>query len=493
MPEFQPEYLAKITGGKWHAGQPAVVEAFCFDTRKIKRGNCFVALKSDNRDGHDFLEDALVKGASSAITGRAVDCNLPQLVVGDPLSAMGEIAAELRSKFPKPVAAITGSCGKTSTKEMLRLLLGESLTHATPGNWNNRIGVAMTLFGLDPRKQEFAVIEAGINQPGEMALLGGMIRADLSILTNIGPAHLELLGSLEGIAREKSRLAEMSQAEAPIVLPAEVLRYPAFAAMAERCHAVQFDAGKGSNEYFHFCRGLATARSTDEPPRSELTEKPVGGHANAGMIAVKELVSCRIEPSSGGNATRLLIDGHGYTVQSSSMGIARNAALAIVAARSLGVPEQVLVERIRQWEPGCTRGKVVDTGDRFEYIDCYNANPASMIDSLQAFQNAAPANLARCYIIGAMDELGESAGDCHIAVGKRLRLRQEDRVVFVGPRDMTAAYMQGIKANGAASGQLQCLENIQGIESMVADFKGALFLKGSRAYHLEKLLPEYFC
>lgn len=452
MPEFQPECLAKITGGEWHAGQPVAVGGFCFDTRKIGRGDCFVALQTENRDGHDFLPDAAAKGASSALTARVVDCDLPQLVVADPLSALGAIAADTRAQFSKPVVGITGSCGKTSTKEMLRLLLGESTTHATAGNWNNRIGVPMTLLGLDSRKHTFVVIEAGINQPGEMALLGGMIRADLSILTNIGPAHLELLGSLEGIAEEKSKLARQSRQDAPVILPAEALQYPAYAKMASRCIAVCFD---------------------DEA-------LPQG---------TKEVVACRIMPTANGMKMKVMIEGQTYTVRSSSMGIARNAALAIVAARSLGVPDQTLAERIRQWAPESTRGRVVDTGDRFYYVDCYNANPASMHDSLQAFQNSAPTDLPRCYVIGAMNELGESAEPFHLAVGGGLRLRPEDRVVFVGPGALNAAYLRGVETQGIPAGQVQCVENIDCIESMVADFKGALFLKGSRAYHLENLLP----
>jgi len=453
MPEFQPERLAEITCGTWSAGPPAAITGFSFDTRRVEPGDCFIALKGERRDGHDFLGDAAEKGARCAITGRAVDCALPQLVVPDPLAAMAGIAGQIRAEFPNPIVGITGSCGKTSTKEMLRLLLGESATHATAGNWNNRIGVPMTLFGLDPSEHAFGVIEAGINQPGEMGLLGRMIRADLSILTNIGPAHLELLGSLEGIAAEKSMLARESRSAAPVILPAEALEYPAYAEMSRRCIAVRFD-------------GATVAEDAGE------------------------VVPCRIEPEANGSGMRLGIEGWTYFVQTSSRGMACNAALAIVAARRLGVPEETLAERLRHWRPERTRGKVVEAGNRFYYIDCYNANPASMIDSLQAFQRSAPPALPRCYIIGAMNELGEMAESFHVSVGERLALRPEDTAVFVGPDALTAAYLRGAASNGVGSGQIRSVENTAGIESMVADFKGALFLKGSRSHQLEKLLPE---
>ena len=453
MPEFQPVHLAQITGGNWHADTTPCVKGFCFDTRRIEPGDCFVALQSGHRDGHDFVVDALAKGASAALTARVLDCKLPQLVVPDPLTAMGAIAADIRSRFNQPVIGITGSCGKTSTKEMLRLLLGEDMTLATAGNWNNRIGVPMTLFELDPAQHQFAVIEAGINQSGEMALLGEMIRADLTILTNIGPAHLELLGSLAGIAGEKAKLAERSQPGAPVVLPVEALGYPAYAALRERCVAVQFE-------------------NDAAPP------------------GIRELVPCRIEPSPDGSASHLHIAGWTYVVQSASMGIARNAALAIVAARILGLDPEVLAGRIQHWRPEPTRGRVVATADRFDYIDCYNANPASMLDALQTFQKSAPAGRPRCYVLGAMNELGASAHGFHLAVGEKLGLRAEDTALLIGPAAMTAAYRQGAEAGGASPAQIICAQNIDPIKSIVADFRGALFLKGSRAYQLEKVLPE---
>lgn len=452
MPDFNSAHLAQITEGDWHAGTPGAIGGFSFDTRQIDAGDCFVALKSESRDGHDFLDDAQAKGASCALTARVVDSDLPQLIVCDPLLAMGAIAGDLRLNYTKPVIGITGSCGKTSTKEMLRLLLGGQAAHATAGNWNNRIGVPMTLFELDPKVHAYAVIEAGINQPGEMALLGEMIRGDLTILTNIGPAHLELLGSLEGIAEEKSKLAELAKRDSPIVLPAAALKYRSFAALAERCIAVRFD-------------GDAAARG-------------------AGQV-----VECNIESSECGTFATLQIDGKSYQVQSSSYGIAQNAALAIVAARSLGIAKSTLAERIKTWRPESTRGRIVSSDGRYFYIDCYNANPASMIDSIAAFQRSAPRGMARCYVLGAMNELGESAEEFHAAVARKLSLRPEDFVFFIGPDELTAAYQRGLKSGGGSTRQMQRAENVQRIQSAVADFSGALFLKGSRSYHLETLLP----
>lgn len=447
MSNFLPAHLADITQGSWHGGAPGVIKGFHFDTRRVEPGQCFVALQSDSRDGHDFVGDAISRGASCALTSRILDCELPQLVVVDTLKAMAAIASDLRSEFTKPIVGITGSCGKTSTKEMLRLLLGGENAHATSGNWNNRIGVPMTLFDLDLEQHEFAVIEAGINQPGEMALLGAMIEADLTILTNIGPAHLELLGSLKGIAEEKSKLADSAKTDSPIVLPAAALQYPAFEKMGKRCIAVSFEG--------------------EVAPRG-----------------VAELVHCKIEDAVG-ETSIFRIGGQSYEVRSTSLGITQNAALAVVAGSTLGVPADILAQRLSKWAPEGTRGRIVSQGDAYYYIDCYNANPASMIDAIQAFERSAPADLPRCYVIGAMNELGAAAEDLHRSVGGRLNLRAGDSVIFVGPEHLIAAYHSGV-----SSGVVQCVQNTEEAQSTVADFRGALFLKGSRSYQLESLLPE---
>jgi len=452
MSEFSPISLVQATGGRWHGGEPEFIKGFAFDARQLKPGECFVALSGGVRDGHDFIEQAIERVAAAAITERVLDVGLPQLVVADSLLAMGAIGADFRQQFKRPVVGITGSCGKTSTKEMLRRLLGEERTHATAGNWNNRIGVPMTLFGLDPRQQDFAVIEAGINQPGEMALLGAMIRADLTILTNIGPAHLELLGSLDGIASEKSQLARLAASDSPIILPVGALAYAAYFEMRERC--------------------IVLAGETQSVPDG-----------------VRRVVRFSSKPSAGMSRT-LRVGADQYCVHSTSAGMAANSALAIVAAQELGVDPRLLTERIGAWRPESTRGRIIEQGGNFFYIDCYNANPASMADALLAFCEAAPTGLARCFVLGVMNELGSATKELHRSLGQQVQLRSEDRAYFVGPGAITACYLTGAMEAGACAAQLECAENVGEIKSAVADFTGALFLKGSRSHQLEKLLPE---
>ncbi|TVP79050.1 MAG: UDP-N-acetylmuramoyl-tripeptide--D-alanyl-D-alanine ligase [Puniceicoccaceae bacterium] len=460
MPVFEPDKLAEWTGGSWLAGPPRAVTGFCFDARLIQPGQCFVALTGGARDGHDFLEQAAQGGAVAALVEQPRPIALPQLQVADSLAAIGAIAAAWRSQFRQPVVAVTGSCGKTSTKEMLRCLLGENVTHATSGNWNNRIGVPMTLFGLDPSRHAFAVIEAGINQPGEMAQLGQMVQADLNLVTNIGYAHLELLGSLANIAHEKSLLAAQAKADTPIILPAEVLQFPAYAQMAERVIALH-EAGRPTPN-----------------------------------VAVRELLDYRIEGDDlepavgrGGHIEqRLILGSQTYRIASSSRGITCNAALAIVAARHLGVAEADIKERIESWRPSEQRGQIQQLGEQTFYVDCYNANPSSMLDALGAFIRGSSQAVAHMYILGAMNELGHVALEQHEWIGRQLKLRPQDCAAFVGPEALTRAYATGALAAGAQPGQLQCTEVTEKLKSTVAQFKGAIFLKGSRSYQLEQLV-----
>jgi UDP-N-acetylmuramoyl-tripeptide--D-alanyl-D-alanine ligase len=457
MPIFDPQQIADWTGGSWFNEPSLAIEGFCFDTRQIKPGQCFVALSLGDRDGHEFLEQAAKGGAAAAIVETAKPIALPQLKVSDSLVALGAVGAAMRSKFTKPVVGITGSCGKTSTKEMLRCLLGEDRTHATAGNWNNRIGVPMTLFGLDSKLQDFAVIEAGINQPDEMRQLGQMIQADLTLLTNIEAAHLELLGSLENIATEKSLLAQHAKPNSPIILHADALRYEAYASLAQRAIVL---LPEGSADPDLPCKRIVRYK----------VSKQMEGYETARSLQTFQQV---------------IIEGRTYLIASPSEGIATNSVLAIVAAKYLGIVESDIRARIEAWRPSGNRGCIESFGQQTFYIDCYNANPSSMADALDAFDRSTPPSLARFYILGAMDELGSIALAQHEAIGRLLQLRPMDRAAFVGSKELTEAYASAISPE-------QCIraDKVEKIKSTIAQFQGAIFLKGSRTYSLESLLPS---
>lgn len=443
MPQFEPTALAEWTRGCWRDGQlPGELTGFCFDTRKLSPGDCFVAL-SGARDGHDFAEGAFQSGAGALLVERPLDLDIPQLVVDDCLLAMGAIATAQRARFHGPVVGVTGSCGKTSTKEMLRLVLGDTSTHVTAGNWNNRIGVPMTLFGLGA-ESEAAVIEAGINQPEEMAHLGQMIAADLVVVTTIGPAHLELLGSLDNIAAEKSLLFGHAKVDAKLVLTNQAFSYPAFQAYADRA--------------------IVLAEVGEVVP------------ASAGEIVRYEL-----------HGNQLQIEGQSYSIATASEGICQNAGLALIVGTLLGLNVVDLKERIESWQPGDDRGRISKSVAQTVYVDCYNANPSSMADALRAFDRVAPAEQSRCYVLGAMNELGEQGVELHADSVADIVLREGDCVYLIGPSVLTEAYRAGLP-DGVWT--VECAESVEIFKSKVAQFRGALFLKGSRSYALEKLIPD---
>ena len=237
MTDFPPSLLATWTGGRWTAQPVSLLAGFTIDTRQLRSGQIFVALKTGKRDGHDFLAAAEAAGASAAIVRVPSDgLKLPQLVVADPLIAFQTIAREHRRRFTGPVIGISGSAGKTSTKNLLALLLGgaEAGVLATEGNLNNHLGVPLTLTRLDPGAHRFAVVEAGISAPREMAPLAAMIEPDIAIITLVAPAHTEELGGLGGVAAEKAVLPAAVRPTGVAIFSRACADFPAFRELSVR-------------------------------------------------------------------------------------------------------------------------------------------------------------------------------------------------------------------------------------------------------------------
>jgi len=456
MPAFAPQLLAEWTTGQWLGSTPNTeITGFCQDTRRLKPGDCFVALKTDRRDGHDFLAAARDAGASSALVDRArIDLNLPQLEVGDSLLAFQTIAHQHRHAFTGPVVGVTGSCGKTSTKDLIAHLLGDSCLK-TEKNLNNTLGVPLTLTQLDPAKHRCAVIEAGINEPGEMSVLGGMIAPTVTVVTMIGPAHLEKLGSLENIAKEKAELARLAGPGATLVCGESCMKYAAF--------------HRFPGEIFSVC-GVC-----ESEPAIEYTE-----------------YRCCFRYFREGPATRVqvysaLFAGQFVIEAALTAGMVSNAVLAVLTAILCGAKWSEIKERLRNWKPGADRGSIYHDHGNFYYVDCYNANPASMTDALETFATLAPGGLHRLYLLGGMRELGEFSDTLHRKVGGDVKLRPQDRVVLIG--EEAAAYAEGLREGGALASQITQVADADAARPTVESFNGACFIKGSRAYALETLVP----
>jgi UDP-N-acetylmuramoyl-tripeptide--D-alanyl-D-alanine ligase len=454
MPTFSQDILAAWTGGTWSGTPDAPVTGFTADSRRLSPGHCFVALKTARRDGHDFLGEALKAGACAALVSKADPAvAIAQLVVADPLSALQAVAREHRKTFGGPVIGITGSAGKTSTKELLSLALGAETGDvlATEGNLNNHIGVALTLCRLDPATHRFAVVEAGISAPGEMKVLAGMIDPDMVLVTLIGPAHLEELGGLDGVAREKAVLARAVRRGGTCILPSSCANFFAFRDLP------------GSSRIFMEEAGDAGSRA------------PWNGRVAYSV-------------SHDGDRTSVTVDVGdrpiGVTLRRTTDGMARNAAMAVFGAYRLGTAIEDIQRRLVSWRPAQLRGEWTSSEGRRVYLDCYNANPASMADALATFDAVAPADEPRLLVLGCMEELGAESERYHLELGRSLRLRRGDHLVAIG--SLASAIRQGALEGGNEDSQIEIADTVAPLAARLSAFRGSVFVKGSRRHELEK-------
>jgi UDP-N-acetylmuramoyl-tripeptide--D-alanyl-D-alanine ligase len=445
MPTFAAADLAAWTDGRWTTA-PAAVTGFGTDTRALGAGDAFVALRTDRRDGHDFLPDARARGAACALVSRPVADPLPQLVVADAASALRAAAGAWRRRFPGPVVGVTGSVGKTSTKDLLGALLGPT-AFVTEANLNNLLGVPLMLLRLEPTRHRYAVIEAGMSVPGELGVSAAILRPDVAIVTAVAAVHLEGVGSLAGVAREKATLVGALAEGGRAILPAALLAWPDFAAHADRCVAVRF----------------------------------VGEPAPA--VRPARLVEASLGEEGGRRVLRL--DGESFPLGPVSDGLARNAALAILAAREVGADLPALRAALVAWSPPVGRGSVHADGARTFYVDCYNSSPASLLDAARCFDRLSAADARpRLWVLGGMAELGADSAALHRGCGAELPVRADDAVVAFGGD--VAQLLAGLPVG---PGPRVAAGTLDDVRAALAAHAGFVFVKGSRSFALERALP----
>ncbi len=458
MSLFDPLQLASDACGIWeNECKPTLINGFAFDTRQLKEGNLFLALKGDNADGHDYLYAAKSKGACGAIVEK-VDSSLnwPQLKVNSVAQAFQQIARIHREHFLGLVIGVTGSCGKTSTKDLLNLLLGRG-TYSTFLNHNNLLGVPMTIMGLDSDLHRYAVIEAGMNIRGEMECLASIIKPDIAIITNIFPVHLEGVGCEEDIAREKAFLAQATKEEGIVLFPSSCLSYHSF-----RCLGLKAKVLARYEE-------LVDNIPADQVIRYEVNENLEGTLS----LGIQLSQACEVQT---------------FVLPLLSYGMMTNVALAVSVTLLLGIEPQEIQNRLSTWVPSKHRGQVYEYGKQIFYADCYNANPASMLDALEIFQKRFSFSPKYLYILGCMGELGDKAEAYHYKVGKSLKLRSEDKVLLLGIH--AQSYALGLKDAGNVFSQIICLQSREKVFDYLKEFEGTVFLKGSKPYALWELLPK---
>jgi len=367
------------------------------DTRKVQAGDLFVAIKGERVDGHDFLADAMARGAVAALVTRKVDSPLPQVVVDDTELALGDLASAVRAQTNVRVIGITGSNGKTTVKTLTASILSRhGRTHVNAGNYNNELGLPLTLLAM-PQDTEFAVLEMGAGKPGDIAYLAAIARPDISLVNTIAPAHLERMGSVEGVAETKGALYQALPVDGVAIINAD----DAFAS---------------------FFAGLAGSR---RQLRFGLDHK-----ADIGA----DIVDQRVDGSHFVLSTPVG-DADVHLPLAGRHNIA-NALAAASIALALDVPLDTIVEGLEQVPGVAGRLQLERMPAGWTLIDdSYNANPGSVgaaIDTL------ALADGERWLVLGDMAELGDNAVALHAGIGERARQQGIDRMFAVGPLSAAA-------------------------------------------------------
>jgi len=443
-------------GGGVRISTEQPIGAVTTDSREVEPGGVFVALAGERVDGADFVEEAIRRGAQAVIVSEegvwkvppAILAGHPVFVVRSPVEALGDLARAHRERFRHiPLVGITGSSGKTTTKELLAALLSRRRNVlGNPGNRNNLIGMPLALLGLSAA-HDVAVLEMGTNQPGEIARLSAIAAPDVGVVTNITPAHLEGLRSLEGVAREKGDLYRSLPGSGTAVVNATDLRVMR---EAGSCDAAKIHYGVSINEI------SGRVLSMDD-----------GGM----RIAVRT--------PSGEFASSLPLTGEHNLM---------NALAAVAAAYALGLRPDDMEEGFRSLPPLRGRFRPVPLrGGGLLLDDSYNANPASVEAALQNL--AALRRGRRCVVVLAdMLELGEASGTAHFRTGHLLAGVEPDLLFTCGTE--AASIARGAGAGGMDPGRIVHVGDRDALRLAVT---GALregdviLIKGSRGMRLEEI------
>ncbi len=427
-----------------------LIRSVSTDTRTIQEGALFFALKGERFDGHRFVSAAVELGAVCCVVeeGAKLSGTLPRIVVKDAHKALRDLAEEYRTRFRVPVIGITGSVGKTSTKEMIASVLCQNYrTHMTKGNFNNEIGLPLTVFDLR-EEDEMMVLEMGMSNFGEISRLTKIGKPDTAVITNIGLSHIEHLGSREGIRRAKFEIMEGLQMDGTVIL-------------------------NGDDDLLWDARG-----------EIEFETLYFGIHNKSCDLCVSEIRSF-----SDGSEFSCKIDGE---MQKFSIGVpgehhVYNALAAILVGLKYNIGIGDIKAGIRKFAPSGLRQTLIEYPDYKVIRDCYNASPASMKSGLEVL-SLTECQGRRVACLADMLELGEVSQKAHLAVGKLVVRYGVDCLIVVGKE-------AGLIARGAIEAGMKP-ENVYEFENNAAckeqltrvlKKKDLILVKGSRGMRLEEI------
>ena len=414
------------------------------DTRNIRSGDLFVALKGERFDAHAFVAEAAKAGAVAALVEHAVAAAIPQIVVGSTLEALATLGAHWRGRFNIPLIALTGSNGKTTVKEMLASILraqagGDSVL-ATRGNLNNHIGVPLMLLELR-EAHRYAAIEMGMNHPGEIAQLATIGQPTVALVNNAQREHMEFMASVEAVARENAAVFEALPVDGTAVVN------------ADDAYADYFREAAGAHRIVDF--GL---------------ERPA---AVSGGYVLQNLSSeIRLRTPAGEAALTLAIPG---------LHNVRNALAACACAHAVGITPAVMREGLENFRPFTGRLQVKRAVNGATVIDdTYNANPDSVRAAIDVLARCAPPTLL---VLGDMGEVGDQAAAFHQEIGAYAHSRQVSALCAFGEHAAAA-----VEAFGAAATKSGSIEELLDAVRAGATPHTTVLVKGSRFMRMERVV-----
>ena len=454
MSFFEPDNLREITAGRFvkKASSPAAgpIEGVSTDTRTLTHGQVFIALRGERFDGHDHLTAAAEAGSPLLIVdreepARAVAADVTILLVSSTTTALAQLAAAYRKTLPGRIIAVTGSVGKTTTKQIIHAVLSTCLTgQASPKSFNNHIGVPLTLLNASP-SDAYVICEVGTNAPGEIAALGRIVEPDIAIITAVGVAHLEGLGSVDAVLREKASLLSHMHAGGLAIVNGDV---PGLADY-HRIAPSMITYGIGESCHLRLTRYNAVATGAEFEINNRWRFKlPLLGEHNA-----------------------------------------RNALAAIAVARHMKLTDSQIAHGLERVIAPPGRLRLSSIGSLTIIDDSYNANPDSMAAALRVLQSH-PATGRRVAVLGEMLELGDQSPAFHRTLGETVADSAIDLAVFVGRLSLFAA--EAVNRRGAADrahAEPTCTDaGADAIAGLLRDGDTVL-LKASRGIALERLIP----
>lgn len=446
MREVTVSELLAATGGTLLAGDlTARVRGVSTDSRSVGEGMLFLPLSGERFDGHDYIEKALAQGAAGCLcakTPETMQAGKFYIKVPDTRLALKALAAWYRAQFDIPFVQVTGSVGKTTTKEMIAAVLAQKYrTLKTAENFNNDIGTPLTLFGLD-EDCEAAVIETGMDHFGEIRYLGEMVRPRIAVITNIGDAHIEFLGSREGILRAKSEIFENLAPDGTAIL-------------------------NGDDAL------LNTVRIPQRTVRC--------GEGAACGVRVTDFANHGIDGSTCTVTTETAV--YHLRIPSPGRHMVYAASLAVAVGEVLGLSVSEIERGVAAYEPAGSRMRVHRLAENRRLLDdCYNANPQSMSSSLRVLAASEGKKVA---VLGDMKELGELSESAHREMGELCVALGIDRVVAVG----ACAKAIAEAADGRAEWYIDA-ENAAEAARREFTAGSVLLCKASHSMHFEKIVEE---